>query len=80
MVELTFYHRMGCHLCDQMLQEIEVIRATHEFQLIRVDIDRSEQLREAYGIRIPCLEGPGGELLSEHFLDRSRFLSYLRGV
>lgn len=80
MVELTFYHRQGCHLCDEMWQELEAINEAQKFELTMVDIDRNPQIREDYRLRIPCLEGPGGISLSEHYLDSSRLLSYLRAL
>ncbi|MES9859643.1 MAG: glutaredoxin family protein [Candidatus Thiodiazotropha sp. LLP2] len=80
MIELTFYHRQGCHLCDEMWQELEEMNEMQGIDVSKVDIDRNSQIRQDYGLRIPCLEGPGGISLSEHYLDRSRLLSYLRAL
>jgi hypothetical protein len=63
-----------------MLQELEAIGEAYKFAVLKVDIDKNEHIKQEYGLRIPCLEGPGGLSLSEHFLDRSRLLSYLRGL
>ena len=80
MIELKFYHRQGCHLCDEMLQELVQLKLERDFELVEVDIDRYPEKKREYAIRIPLLEGPGGECLSEHFLDRTRLLNYLRGA
>ena len=80
MIELKFYHRQGCHLCDEMLQQLDQLKSTRDFRVLQVDIDRCAETKRQYGIRIPVLEGPGGECLSEHFLDRAKLLNYLRGA
>lgn len=80
MIELRFYHRTGCHLCDEMWQALEEMNESVGFEVSKIDIDRDPQVKKDYGLRIPCLEGPDGASLSEHYLDRTRVLSYLRGV
>ncbi|MCG8487963.1 MAG: glutaredoxin family protein [Candidatus Thiodiazotropha sp.] len=80
MIELKFYHRQGCHLCDEMWEELSGVDGLERIQLVKVDIDRNSEIKALYGLRIPCLEGPDGVLLSEHYLDHSRLLSYLRDV
>ncbi|MCG7982408.1 MAG: glutaredoxin family protein [Candidatus Thiodiazotropha lotti] len=80
MIELKFYHRQGCHLCDEMWDELSAVDGVEKIVLMKVDIDRDSELKTEYGLRIPCLEGPDGISLSEHYLDQSRLLSYLRDV
>jgi glutathione S-transferase len=80
MIELKFYHRQGCHLCEEMWQALSEMSRSEEFKVIPIDIDQHVETKQAYGLRIPCLEGPDGHTLSEHFLDPTRVLSYLRDV
>jgi len=57
MIELTLYHRPGCHLCDDMRDALLAVQATLDFQLrdIDIDIDDAPDLRARYGVRIPVL-------------------------
>ncbi|MEJ2622244.1 MAG: glutaredoxin family protein [Candidatus Thiodiazotropha sp.] len=80
MVELKFYHRQGCHLCEEMWDELVVVDGVEKVKLMKVDIEKNPQTKRSYGVRIPCLEGPNGLSLSEHYLDHARLLSYLRDV
>ncbi|MES9987432.1 MAG: glutaredoxin family protein [Candidatus Thiodiazotropha endolucinida] len=80
MTALHFYYREGCHLCDDMLMELERLQAEWGFELIKVDIDRNPNSREKYQIRIPILEDDQGRCLSEYFLDQETLLRYLQGA
>ncbi|MCU7802615.1 MAG: glutaredoxin family protein [Candidatus Thiodiazotropha sp. (ex Lucinoma borealis)] len=77
---LRFYYRDGCHLCDDMLEELIRLRSEWQFDLIEVDIDRSPEIREKYNTQIPLLEDAQGSCLSEYYLDRATLLRYLRGA
>jgi hypothetical protein len=80
MIELKFYYRHGCHLCEEMWDELIAVDGVEKVMLKKVDIERNPQTKRSYGLRIPCLEGPNGHSLSEHYLDTARLLSYLRDV
>ncbi|MEJ2610079.1 MAG: glutaredoxin family protein [Candidatus Thiodiazotropha sp.] len=80
MIKLRFYHRQGCHLCDEMLQALSELKSERDFEIIEVDIDRYPEKSQGYALRIPLLENPEGECLSEHFIDRERLLSYLQSA
>ncbi|MES9848407.1 MAG: glutaredoxin family protein [Candidatus Thiodiazotropha sp.] len=80
MTALHFYYREGCHLCDDMLMELERLQAEWGFELIEVDIDRNPAIREKYQTRIPILEDHQGRCLSEYFLDQVTLLRYLQGA
>lgn len=60
-MELVLYGRDGCHLCDQMLEELdECLRGRVPVRV--VDVDASPILRELHGQRVPVLELDGEEL------------------
>jgi len=60
-MELVLYGRDGCHLCDQMLEELgEFLRGRATVQVI--DVDGSPALRERHGLRVPVLVLSGEEL------------------
>jgi hypothetical protein len=60
-VELLLYSRDGCHLCDQMHEELgELLRG--RATVLIVDVDDDPGLRERHGLRVPVLEFAGREL------------------
>ena len=65
---LTLYFREGCHLCEDLEQQLEDMFEPGSFKLIRVDIDTDEALKAAYNVRVPVLCCENTEVC-EHFLD-----------
>jgi hypothetical protein len=65
-MELVLYGRDGCHLCDQMLEELEeCLRGRVPVRV--VDVDASPVLRERHGSRVPVLELDSEELCYGRF-------------
>ena len=52
---LTVYERPGCHLCDDMVESLVEWRSELNFEIERVDVDRSSELADRYGSRVPVL-------------------------
>ena len=75
-----FLTRPGCHLCDQarplVLAEVERKGGS----VREVDIDTDDRLIEEFGLRIPVLRAPGGEVVAEGPIDRRSIRSGLRGI
>lgn len=80
MKRLRLFQRSGCHLCEDMAIHLEQLRQTRAFELEMIDVDRDETIRDRYHTRVPVLEDPDGNCLSEYFLDQAAVLSYLQGV
>lgn len=60
-MEVLIYGREGCHLCDQLYEEVEAI--TRGRAAIRtVDIDTTPELASRYGHRVPVLCCAGEEI------------------
>lgn len=53
--ELVLHFREGCHLCEDMQQQLAELFEPDEFTLTLVDIDEDENLRLAYNVRVPVL-------------------------
>ncbi|MBN8564352.1 MAG: glutaredoxin family protein [Leptolyngbya sp. UWPOB_LEPTO1] len=62
---LRFYHRDGCHLCEQALELLQAAGLAQGLNL--VDIDEDAQLGADYGLRIPVLERADGQSLDWPF-------------
>ncbi len=73
---LTLYSRAGCHLCEEMLAELQPWISEGRIAVSIVDVDSMPQLVERYGERVPVLEGDGQEIC-HYFLDPQRLSRYL---
>ncbi len=60
--DLILYSRAGCHLCDDMLDDIELACRGTSLSLTVVDIDSSPELVRLYGERVPVLHDGTREL------------------
>ena len=67
---LTLYIRTYCHLCDEMIAELEPLVAGRA-QIQVVDISDDETLSRRFGVLIPVLMH-GSEELSRYRLDTER--------
>jgi hypothetical protein len=66
---ITVYSRRGCHLCEELLEELEpLVRGLAE---IRVeDVDMNPEWVELYGLLVPVVYYAGSEVC-RYKLDRS---------
>ncbi len=76
---LVLYHRIGCHLCDEMLTQLQGLQANQGFELEVKDVDEDRQLYELYNERVPVLSLQGRDLC-QYFLDEEVLQQALRGV
>lgn len=68
MTRLTFYHREGCHLCDQMVDALKPLAKQLNFTLIYVDIDEDPALKQRFNDKVPVLMFED-DVVCCHFLD-----------
>ena len=68
---MTVYSSPDCHLCEQALTGLQVLRSQVAFELEEVDISTDESLQRRYFDRIPVVLVDGEELC-EYFLDETR--------
>jgi hypothetical protein len=67
-MEFTVYSRRGCHLCDDMIAELESMIGGRSATLRIVDLDQRPDLVASHGLRIPVLEADGEEVCSGHLI------------
>ena len=72
---LTLYMRQGCHLCEDMEEQIGELLEPNSYRLTLVDIDADPALKSKYNEWVPVLEAEDREIC-HHFLD----LKALRSV
>lgn len=78
MTTLILYSRPGCHLCEQLVEELEPL-VSGRVQIQHVDISQDATLERLYGLRIPVLVS-GRDELSSYPLDRDRVARYLSSL
>ena len=75
MIRLTLLSRPGCHLCEEMLDELTPLLAGRA-RVDIVDISTDSALAARYGLAIPVLKH-GDEELCRYRLDRDRIAGLL---
>ena len=63
------YSRRGCHLCEQMIEELEPMLRGRA-RLAVADVDERDEWRERFGDRVPVLEYDG-IVICEFHLDKA---------
>ena len=77
MIEFTVYSRHGCHLCEDLLQQLSALQQTHGFTILEVDVDSRSQLIEQYGSQVPVVLCDGQQIC-HYFLDQAAILQCLK--
>lgn len=72
---LTLYARLGCHLCEDMQNDLLPLKKELGFELQVIDVDRDPVLVKQYGTRVPVLVSEKGEIC-HYFLDKQALLQY----
>ena len=68
MTPLRIYSRPGCHLCEQLLEDLmPLVRGRLEIEFVNIDDDAD--LGREYGTRIPVIEF-AGQFICQYTLDR----------
>ena len=74
---LTFYFRPGCHLCDDMWQQLLERQRESGFQLQAVDVDNSPELQSRFGTLVPVLASGKG-IICNYYLDPIALNAFLQ--
>ena len=74
--KLILYVRKDCHLCSEMISDLNKLQAKLCFYLQLVDVDSSPNLIEKYGEFVPVLMGKNEEICHFH-LDFKALDAYL---
>jgi glutaredoxin len=54
-LQVTFYTKAGCHLCDDARDMLDEIAAQIAYELTEIDIRHDTELFERYRYRIPVI-------------------------
>lgn len=75
MTRLKLYNTLGCHLCEQLEDELRRLGRA-DIELERIEIADDEALLERYGMRIPVLVDMQGNELERGF-ETERLVDWL---
>ncbi len=65
---LVLYTREGCHLCEDMHEQLNEFSQSLHFSFVVIDIDETLDLRQQYNDAVPLLLS-GNREICRHFLD-----------
>ena len=65
---LTLYSRRGCHLCEDMLAQLDDLTEEYDFALTVRDVDENPRWAEEFGEKVPILFADNIEVC-RYFLD-----------
>jgi hypothetical protein len=60
MVNVTFYYKEGCWLCDTAEEMINGLKQRYDIRVTKIAIDSDDNLYELYRFDIPVLEFKDG--------------------
>lgn len=80
MPTLRLFSRHACHLCDEMLAELQPLRHELGFNIEIEDVDSRPDWQRRYGTRVPVLESPDGLSLCEYHLDEPAVREWLQSA
>ena len=77
MIDFTVYSRYGCHLCEDLLMQLNQLQQVYSFRIIEIDIDSNPQLIEQYDSLVPVVTCDD-EQICHYFLDQAAILQLLK--
>ena len=80
---LRLFSRNYCHLCQDMLAALEVLRSepgVPHFDIEVVDVDADPLLEAKYNELVPVLVDGEGRELCHYFLDAAKVREYLGAI
>ena len=75
-VRLTLYARTYCHLCEEMLAELNALRDALVIEIDVVDVDSDPELEARYGEWVPVL-AHGETRICHYHLDPGKLTAHL---
>jgi len=76
MTTVTIYSRLGCHLCDDAKNVLDLMREELNFEIVVINIDEDAELVKLYSDQVPVIH-IDGEHHDFYKVDPVRFKSSL---
>lgn len=78
MKTIDVYSRRGCHLCEQLLEELLPL-VRERLEVVVHDVDTRDDWQAAYDTRVPVVEFDG-EFVCQYRLDRDALARILSRI
>ena len=75
--QLTLYSRLGCHLCEDMQNQLPQYLEGAGLSINIIYIDNDSELEQRYGTLVPVLKS-GDKEICHYFLDIKALQQYIR--
>lgn len=75
---LQVFSRRGCHLCEQLIEELLPL-INGRAELVVCDIDTRDDWRHEFDTRVPVLKYDG-EFICQYDLDREALARFLNNI
>ncbi|MER1998451.1 MAG: glutaredoxin family protein [Lysinibacillus sp.] len=56
MKKVHYYSRPNCHLCEEGLLTMQLVKEDIDFELVIINIETNDELHEKYMLMIPVVE------------------------
>ena len=76
-LQFQVYSRSGCHLCEEMIEHLNVLKHEHMFDFEIIEITGDNTLETQYGVKVPVLMFNDREVC-HYFLDVERLIECLK--
>ena len=77
--QLTVYTRYGCHLCEDLLTQLQTLQGNHGFDYFTVDVDADPRITQQYAALVPVVV-LGDRQICHYFLDQAALLQALADI
>lgn len=75
----TVYVRHGCHLCEDLLQQLSSLQQQYSFAYTLVDVDTDPTLQDIFGHLVPVVI-LGEKQICHYFLDQAALLQAVESI
>ncbi|MFZ6847471.1 glutaredoxin family protein [Undibacterium sp. RuRC25W] len=83
MIAFTLYSRSYCHLCDDMLEQLQAYTSDFQFTVEMIDVDADTELINLYDELVPVLigkkQGQPEQKICHYFLDPIALKAFFQG-
>ena len=76
MTQLKVYIRQGCHLCDDLLAQLQQLKSEYSFEFQTIDVDSHPELVKQHGTKVPIVMF-GDREICHYFLDQASLIEIL---
>ena len=76
MTEFKVFIRDGCHLCDDLLAQLQQLKSEYSFEFQTIYVDSNPEFIKQYGTKVPVVMFWDREIC-HYFLDQASLIEVL---